>query len=623
MTKNKDKNRYIKGGNLGHRLTVLSGVFVSMFLILILANAASAVLDCSMCHKTAPGSGAIKAIDTIEISGKTCLKCHNPDYPPKSIGYDTHLAHIGKYSASVDYLKRHPKAANSVNCDNCHMNIGENCRNCHIKNIPHMEPPLGNSCKGCHGKLDKLFQHSTINLQVHNIFNVNGTKACAMCHNPDNMASLKLASGDTVGMKDSYRLCFQCHSGYYNSWNLGQHYSNNSTIPSEKEIKLKNNMGTDVQEIRSGWESKWRQENTCVNCHNPHNPRELYQLPIASPEKNVGMSTTTMLLYVIVALIIIGAVVIGSIVKKRKLTLLDIKTILLGLRLSDLKRIKLPRLKLSDLKRIKLPKLKLPKIPISLSVEKLDEEDRKENVDEVGKTGHIGKVDKIEKAEQVNSDKHIKQITVVEKAETVEKAERISGDKPVDSPDTHNVVVEKLPDEIVPKIAKKKFLQKYRYDIAFLLIICVVLSSFYVIFGAFMPLAIVVSESMSPHIERGDVVFYTTIDKVEQISTYNKKNSVSFEDYGDVVLYKPLGEEGATPYVHRVMYYVNKGDDMWPGGKKAPHAGYITKGDNMGTNRQFDQQGSVSKDTPIKRDWIVGVAKFRIPYIGYIRLALS
>ena len=214
MSKNKNK--------LGNKFGTMLRILISMFLILILTNGVGAVLDCSMCHKTVPGKAAIRAIDTIEINSETCLKCHNPDYPPKPIGYDTHLAHIGKYSAQVDYLSRHPKAASSLDCNTCHMNIGENCRNCHIKNIPHIEPPLGYSCKGCHGQLDKLFQHPTINLKIHNVFG-NDTKACTMCHNPDNMASLRLASGDIVSMQESHGLCFMCHSGKYNSWTSGKH----------------------------------------------------------------------------------------------------------------------------------------------------------------------------------------------------------------------------------------------------------------------------------------------------------------------------------------------------------------------------------------------------------------
>ncbi len=640
MSKNKNK--------LGSGIRLITFgyiIFAPIFLVAIFTNSANAILDCSMCHKTVPGNAAIKAINTIEISDQTCLRCHNSEYPPKSIGYNTHLAHVGKYSVNVDYLKRHPKAAESISCDDCHMNIGENCQNCHIKNIPHIEPPLGYNCRGCHGELDKLFQHPTISLKVHNIFGENSTKACTMCHNPDNMASLKLASGDIILMKDSHRLCFQCHSGYYNSWNSDQHYSNN-TVPSDQQIRSTSNMGENIQEIRTLLENKWRQENTCVNCHNPHNPVELYQLPMVSPEKAVDVSIITMILYTIAALTIIGATIAGLIIKKRKLKLSDIKIMLLKLKLSDIK-IMLLKLKLSDIKNIKLPKLKLPKIsiPISVSVEKLDkfeEKERIEHVDEVWKekradvVGDIPKEKRVDvvdipKEKHVGADVNIDDVWKTEHTGVVDnvwKTERTkdantNSSQPIVVPDNHSEIIEKSLDKTVPKIEKKKFLSKYKYDAALLLIICIMFGVFYVTFGAFVPIVVVVSESMDPHIQKGDMIFYNDISKVDKIETYDKQNSINFEDYGDVIIYKPFGQEEVVPYVHRAMYHVNQGDEMWSGGKKAPHTGYITKGDNVDTNRMYDQQGSISKDTPIKRDWIIGIAKFRVPYIGYIRLMLS
>lgn len=567
MSKNKSRLKNILG--------TVPTIFISIFLILTFVNVVGAVLDCSMCHKTVPGNAAVRAIDTIEISNKTCLKCHSSEYSPKPIGYDTHLAHVGKYSAKVDYLSRHPKAADSINCDNCHMNIGENCRNCHTRNIPHIEPPLGNSCKGCHGVLDKLFQHPTISLKIHDIFGengVNGTRACSMCHNQDNMASLKLASKDIVSMQESHGLCFQCHSDYYNLWNSGQHHSNKS-MPSDQEIKSSGDIATkdDLKAARDDLENQWRSKNTCVTCHNPHNPSELYQLPTIELRKPGVMSTTTVVLYGIIVLVAVIAIVAGFLIKKKKLVLSDLK----------LSRIKLFYLKLSKMKLsdIKLPKLKLPKIsiPISISVEE-----------------DINKADKVD-------DKV---------------------DKPVDNVDKVDEKVDEPVDKVVPKTGKDKFLHKYRYDIAFVSVICIMLSTFYIMFGAFVPLAIVASESMVPHIDKGDVIFYTDISRIDRIGTYDKRDPMSFEDYGDVILYKPFGQEGVTPYVHRAMYYVNLGDEMWPGGPKAPYAGYITKGDNPGTNSRYDQQLDISKGTPIKREWIVGIAKFRIPYIGYIRLLI-
>lgn len=555
-------------------------IFVSIFLILISVNISSAVTDCSTCHKTEPGKISIKAADTIEINDKTCLKCHNPDYPPSLMGYNTHLAHAGKYSAKVDYLTRHPKTADSLNCDNCHMNIGENCQNCHIKKLPHLQPPLGYNCKGCHGEVDKLFRHPSIDLKIHDLFGPNNIAACAMCHNPDNMASLKIASGYTIPMQESYRLCFQCHSSYYRLWDSSLHYSN-KTIPSDKDIRksLDVTISTDVSMVRTRLENKWRRENTCVNCHNPHNPSELYQLPMTGPGKISNVSIIDViksnLLYILILIVIVIMAVF--IIKKKKL---------------ELPKLELSKLKSLKLKSLKLPKLKLPKISIPISIS-------------------------IDDGETNEEPKSIKD---------GEKPKPTKGDNGDEEP---KVAVpngddgDEEPKVTIPKTEKKKFLRKHRNDILFILVICMMFGSFYVIFGTFMPMAVVVSESMSPHMEKGDIIFYTDISKVDKIGTYDKKSSKSFENYGDVILYKPFGKDGVTPFVHRAMYYVNQDDEMWPGGSKAPHAGYITKGDNIGTNRQYDQQLDISRGNPIKREWIVGVARFRIPYIGYIRLMLS
>jgi len=67
------------------------------------------------------------------------------------------------------------------------------------------------------------------------------------------------------------------------------------------------------------------------------------------------------------------------------------------------------------------------------------------------------------------------------------------------------------------------------------------------------------------------------------------------------------------------MYYVEEGEPMWDRGPPAPYAGYITKGDNIRTNPSYDQQGDISYLQPVKKDWIIGVARFyRIPILGYI-----
>ena len=142
------------------------------------------------------------------------------------------------------------------------------------------------------------------------------------------------------------------------------------------------------------------------------------------------------------------------------------------------------------------------------------------------------------------------------------------------------------------------------------------------VFGLWTPMVVVESGSMEPHMQIGDIIFVKSIDRVNIITNEEGKNLgyKSFEDYGDVILYRPYGLEGVTPIIHRAMYRVEAGESMWDGGPHAPYSGYITKGDNAVTNKRFDQEGQISYDMPVKDKWIIGTAQYRIPYLGYIKL---
>ncbi len=161
-------------------------------------------------------------------------------------------------------------------------------------------------------------------------------------------------------------------------------------------------------------------------------------------------------------------------------------------------------------------------------------------------------------------------------------------------------------------------------DFLFVASVVVIFASVsHVALGLWTPMVAVESGSMIPHIQIGDIIFVESIDRTE-IITYEigkEKDYTSFGDYGDVILYRPYGKEGVTPIIHRARYYVEKGEPMWPGGPSAPNSGYITKGDNTITNPSYDQQGSISYDQPVKKEWIIGVARFyRIPVLGYVSL---
>lgn len=154
--------------------------------------------------------------------------------------------------------------------------------------------------------------------------------------------------------------------------------------------------------------------------------------------------------------------------------------------------------------------------------------------------------------------------------------------------------------------------------------VAVFMSVSYIVFGLTTPMVAVESGSMIPHIQIGDIVFKESMDRTGIITQRDgvKTGYTSFEGYGDVILYKPRGREGVIPIIHRAMYYVETGEPMWDGGPPAPHAGYITKGDNQETNPGFDQQGSISYLQPVKKEWVDGVARNpRIPLLGCISIA--
>lgn len=153
-----------------------------------------------------------------------------------------------------------------------------------------------------------------------------------------------------------------------------------------------------------------------------------------------------------------------------------------------------------------------------------------------------------------------------------------------------------------------------------LLIIGIILGAIYLYSGVWPPLVAVESGSMEPHIDIGDVVF---IVNSEEITTYREcqndgKNT--FGAPGEVIIYKtPSNKE--PPIIHRAMYWVEKGEPMWENGPLAPHSGYITKGDN---NEIYDQKSyGIAYHNPIKKEWIIGKAKYRIPFLGKLRLLID
>jgi len=163
--------------------------------------------------------------------------------------------------------------------------------------------------------------------------------------------------------------------------------------------------------------------------------------------------------------------------------------------------------------------------------------------------------------------------------------------------------------------------------------------------GIWPPLVAVESGSMTPHLQKGDLVFvmeehrFAPGESVDDtgVVTYAvgaRTGYQKFHEPGDVLVYAPDGNNATTPIIHRARFWVNdsenwyaKADPSYVGGADdcdalrncpAPHAGFVTKGD---ANNVYDQAVGISE--PVRPSWIRGTAEVRIPWLGWVRLLVT
>jgi signal peptidase len=171
--------------------------------------------------------------------------------------------------------------------------------------------------------------------------------------------------------------------------------------------------------------------------------------------------------------------------------------------------------------------------------------------------------------------------------------------------------------------------------------------------GIWPPMVAIESSSMEPNMERGDLVFIVSEDRFvpNEAPTHEGESTgvvpadraeevghKEFNEHGDVIVYRPDGSASRTPVIHRTMLWVEAGENWYDRADPeavgtadgcealrycpAPHAGFITKGDNGVTNANYDQVGR-SISAPVRPAWIVGTAELKIPYLGNVRLLFS
>ena len=187
----------------------------------------------------------------------------------------------------------------------------------------------------------------------------------------------------------------------------------------------------------------------------------------------------------------------------------------------------------------------------------------------------------------------------------------------------------------------------FAYDIATSVLAVLLVGGFlFAVSGVWPPLVAVESGSMVPNMQKGDLVFVMEEERFPGTGAVDDTGVVTarmgeesgyrrFNGYGDVIVFKPDGSDSRTPIIHRAMLYVEEGEnwvaranpeylesaalvcervDQCP----APYDGFITKGDNNRSNRDYDQVSHLSDI--VKPEWVVGTAELRLPGLGWIRL---
>ena len=165
--------------------------------------------------------------------------------------------------------------------------------------------------------------------------------------------------------------------------------------------------------------------------------------------------------------------------------------------------------------------------------------------------------------------------------------------------------------------------------VSILLCVALIGTILFSITGIWPRLVAVESGSMEPNIPTYSLVFVSDEERFggwqTQEEALNSSSDMKFNEYGDVIVYRPNGITGVTPIIHRAITHVTaeEAETLLNFTGEAAHAGYITKGDNEKTNPAPDQEGifkNYGRMQPVKPEWIVGKAVFAIPFVGWIPL---
>ncbi len=202
---------------------------------------------------------------------------------------------------------------------------------------------------------------------------------------------------------------------------------------------------------------------------------------------------------------------------------------------------------------------------------------------------------------------------------------------------------------------KEKIILALRDVLAAVAIVGILLAALWAYTGQFpdTPMVVVTSGSMMHAdasygkvgtIDPGDLVLVKKISDQYDIKTRGERSNPAtshrtYGDYGDVIIYYPMGNKDRTPIIHRAVCWVeyNAGrytikeygienalsvslPELHIFDYKPSNSGFITKGDNNELPDQYPSGGICAQ--PVNPEWIIGKARGELPWFGMIKLMI-
>ncbi|TAJ45523.1 S24/S26 family peptidase [Methanofollis fontis] len=163
-------------------------------------------------------------------------------------------------------------------------------------------------------------------------------------------------------------------------------------------------------------------------------------------------------------------------------------------------------------------------------------------------------------------------------------------------------------------------------------VVAVIALVLFLVSGTWPAVVAIESESMVPNMNVGDLVFVVAPDRFGPLQTWEDGQAsgyLKYNDYGDVVIYRPNGADSVHPIIHRALMWVEANETVpmsfengFSTTYTAPHEGYITKGDNNPVPDQVVSYPGLGQIEPVREEWVVGKALFAVPLLGYLPLHL-